>query len=237
MVITLFDLHRADTPQILAAELANWVAERLREALTRQGQALLVVSGGSTPVPFFEALSQQVLDWSQVHITLADERWVAPEHADSNERLVRQHLLRNRAAEARFIPLKTPATSVALGWPDTQAALASLPWPATVTVLGMGGDGHTASLFPQSAEWPDAWQTSHRCLPVGVPALPNVQLERISLTPAALLDAEHIVLHCTGAAKWPLIEKASQPGPIEALPVRLVLCQERVPVHVFYSGS
>ena len=89
----------------LDAALALRIAERLREDLQAHGRASLAVSGGSTPKGLFAQLAAADLDWSQVAITLVDERWVPDDHADSNARLVREHLLVSRAAAARFVPL------------------------------------------------------------------------------------------------------------------------------------
>ena len=85
--------HEYRTPALLADGLANDVAEQLRGAISARGEATLVVSGGRSPVAFFQNLAKQGLDWSKVTITLADERWVPVEHADSNAGLLKQHLL------------------------------------------------------------------------------------------------------------------------------------------------
>ena len=95
--------HDAAGP--MAQALAVRVADALREAIAVRGQATLVVSGGRSPVSFFEALAQQDLPWAQVRVSLADERWVPVNHAGSNEGLVRRHLLQGPAAEAHFIGL------------------------------------------------------------------------------------------------------------------------------------
>ncbi len=219
-------VHQAPDAAALAHDLARFVVQHLSDGLAQRGQALLVLSGGSTPVPFFEALSHADIDWSRVHITLADERCVAPDHVDSNERLVRAHLLQGPAAAAHWVSLQTA---------DPEAALGSLPWPADVVVLGMGGDGHTASLFPHTPELSAALSDAPagRCQVVSAPPLPNVPVPRISLNWRALLDTRQLVVHATGAAKWALLQKAVQPGPVEDLPIRLALHQQQVPCSVF----
>ncbi len=234
-----YELHQAPSAADLAQDLADWVAGRLAEDLARRGQALLVVSGGSTPVPFFEALRTRPLDWSRVTITLADERWVSRDDQRSNELLVRAHLLQGPVASAKWVSLTTADESPALGCETVEWRLKQLPWPATVTVLGMGGDGHTASLFPVADErvWRQWAALPTRCMPVGAPAEPNVPVPRISLTPSCLLDARALVVHATGAAKWPLWQRAEHGGECHALPIRFVLAQQAVPVHLFYSGS
>ena len=88
-----------------AAALADAVAETLQDALDKKGQAVLAVSGGRSPIAFFDALSQKDLDWQHIGITLVDERIVPTDHTDSNTGLVREYLLKNKAAAAHWIPM------------------------------------------------------------------------------------------------------------------------------------
>ncbi|MDE2400648.1 MAG: 6-phosphogluconolactonase [Burkholderiales bacterium] len=235
MTIFQCQVHQACDAVTLGRDLADFVAGCLRDGLAQRDQALLVVSGGSTPVPFFEALSAMVLDWARVTVTLADERWVPPDHLDSNERLVRQHLLKGPAAQARWVSLKTADATAQQGQPKVESALAALPWPADVVVLGMGSDGHTASLFPHSVALREALTVPAvaRCLAVAAPDVPNVPVPRISLNKRALLDARQVVVHITGAAKWALLQEAIKPGAVEDLPIRLAL--QGHPCHVYQT--
>ena len=230
--------HEAPDALTLAHELAQFVGARLQEGLNQRGQALLVVSGGSTPVPFFEALANIPLDWSRVSVTLADERWVPADHVDSNERLVREHLLQGLASHARFVSLKSADALAVQGVPHVEAALGALPWPAEVVVLGMGGDAHTASLFPGSAQLPEALDDTRaaRCLAVSAPPPPNVPVDRLTLCMRALLDTRQLVIHVTGAAKRQLLERAMLAGPVEPMPIRLAWRQANIPCQVFYSN-
>ena len=131
----------------LDIELAEKVAALLAADIQARGKASLVVSGGRTPMGFFHLLSQQLLDWSSVTVTLADERWVDADHQDSNEKLVRENLLINEAHQAQFISLKSAAKNAVDAESECEQALASAG-QFTVVILGMGDDGHTASLFP-----------------------------------------------------------------------------------------
>jgi len=229
--------HHAADPALLALDVADHVATLLRQGVAERGRALLIVSGGSTPVPFFQALARCALDWSAVTITLADERWVPPDHPDSNEALVRAHLLRANAAAAHFVPLYNGAATPAEGVPELEATLAALPWPADALVLGMGADGHTASLFPDAPELPYALLDAApaRCLAVAAPTPPNVPVPRVSLTRRALLDTRQLIVHLTGEDKLELLHQALLPGDVAEYPIRAVLQQHAVPCHIFHA--
>lgn len=230
-------LHTAPDAATLAHQLAQVVAGQLRQAVARRGQALLVVSGGSTPVPFFEALSTCELPWSRVVVTLADERWLPDTHPDSNARLVRAHLLQGAATEARFVPLFNGAPHPAQGLPALEAELVRLPWPADVVILGMGADGHTASLFPHAPELSEALapEGAGRCVAVSAPQAPNVPVPRVSLNACTLLDTRQLMLHLTGEAKLTLLRQAAASCDRQAWPIALAVCQSTVPCAVFHT--
>ncbi|MFA6284436.1 MAG: 6-phosphogluconolactonase [Desulfurivibrionaceae bacterium] len=219
---------------ILVAVLAGQVAELLRAGIRERGQASLVVSGGSTPVPFFAALSELALDWKQVTITLADERWVDPADTDSNEHLVRLHLLQNRAAAARVVGLKTGAATAVQGEKECGDRLALVPRPFDVLILGMGNDGHTASLFPQASRLGEALALDSGLLCMGItpPVAPH---ERMTLTLPALLESRRIILHLVGLGKREVYERALGEGPVAEMPIRAVLRQATTPVTVFWA--
>jgi 6-phosphogluconolactonase len=221
-------------PPTLVAALAGEVADLLRDGIRERGQASLVVSGGSTPVPFFAALSAQALDWQQVAVTLADERWVDPTEADSNEHLVRQHLLQNQAAAARFVGFKNGAPTAVQGEKECGDRLALLPRPFDVLILGMGNDGHTASLFPQAARLGEAldMDSGKLCLAITPQAAPH---ERMTLTLPVLLQSRRIILHIVGADKRAVYERALAHGPVAEMPIRAVLGQTIAPVTVFWA--
>jgi 6-phosphogluconolactonase len=230
------ELHTFPDRQTLTASLAEHLATVLRRSITAQGRASLAVSGGSTPVPLFERLSTADLPWQHVLITLADERWVDSLSPDSNEALVRRHLLQNRAAEARFIGLKTAAATAEEGEAEClQQLRRSIPLPFTAVLLGMGNDGHTASLFPCAEQLAHAADMGCGTL-CAVLRPQTAPYERMSLTLPTLLAAEEIVLHITGLDKKAVLDKALAAGPPEAMPIRFILRQQTVPVSVYWAA-
>jgi 6-phosphogluconolactonase len=218
----------------LAYALADSIANDLRRAMEVRQRASLVVSGGNTPRPLFERLASIALPWSRVWLGLADERWVATNSADSNENLVRQTLLLDQAAQAHFVGLKNAAPTPDLGQEDCATALAALPRPFDVLVLGMGDDGHTASLFPKSPQLTRAVTTGSGldCIGVDPVTAPHA---RMSLTLDALLDSRRIILHLAGPSKWDVYWQATEPGPLSDLPVRAIIHQSRVPLDVYWA--
>lgn len=139
---------RYATSARLVNDLADLIAANLSTSLRKRNAASLVVSGGSTPAPLFDALSTRELDWSRVTVTLADERWVPADHKDSNEALVRNRLLVGNAASAAFVSLYEPGCSPIEAQSVVAQRLGSMPLPFDVVLLGMGNDGHTASFSP-----------------------------------------------------------------------------------------
>lgn len=210
-----------DNPQQLAETLAANVAEQLRTAIAANGLATLVVSGGRSPVAFFQSLAVQPLDWSKVVVSLADERWVPVEHADSNAGLLQRFLLQGPAAEARFLGLYNAAESLEDAALATDRALAELP-PIDVLILGMGDDGHTASLFPNSPNLSEALDlnSARRCLPMLAPTVPH---QRLTLTRQLLASARRPILSVSGQAKLDTLRAALAGDDLAEMPVRAFL--------------
>jgi 6-phosphogluconolactonase len=217
----------------LAIALAETVASRLKSAIAERGEASIAVSGGSTPENFFTVLSRADLDWGKVSVTLVDERWVSSDNERSNARLVAETLLTNRAAAARFIPLYCNATRPEDGIPATLAALATVPMPFDVAVLGMGTDGHTASFFPGGDHLVEALDPDNPALLTAMTA-PGAGEPRVTFTLAPILASGMIALHIEGEDKKTVFEQALADGPEEDMPVRAVLRSSR-PVTVFWA--
>jgi 6-phosphogluconolactonase len=220
--------------EALSRELAGQLAATLKAAIGARGLASLVVSGGRSPVRLFEILRTQVLDWGRVCVALADERWVPPEDAASNEHLVRTVLLKDQAASARFHGLKNGAPTPDLGAVSAWETFARIPRPFDTVILGMGDDGHTASLFPGSPNLPRALNQAAvaGCVGMWAPAAPQ---PRLSLNLTALLDSRRIVVVLAGESKLNTLAAANQDGPLEDMPIRALLHQTRTPVEVMWS--
>ena len=226
--------HRFPDREALAAALAGEIKVDLEEAIAARGAASLVVSGGRTPSRLFAQLRSEKLDWTRTWVTLADERCVETTSEDSNERFVRENLLIGPAAAAHFVGLKNPAFTPEAGADWATRALTRVPHPFDVVVLGMGEDGHTASLFPGSLALARGLEptATPACIAVNALAAPHA---RVSLNLAALLDSRRIVLHIEGDAKWAVYQRARGQGTPAELPVRAILQQREIPVDVYWS--
>lgn len=226
--------HRFPDRQALAVALAGEIRTDLNEAIAVREAASLVVSGGRTPVKFFETLRQETVAWDHVWVTLADERWVEPSSGDSNERMVREHLLQGPAQAAHFVGLKNPAASPEAGIDWAWRALSRVPRPYDVMVLGMGNDGHFASLFPGSLGLARALdpQAKPACVAMNSLTAPHA---RISLNFAAIVDARRVVLHIEGDEKWAVWQKARAGGSSGEMPIRALLQQKTVAVDVYWA--
>ena len=217
-VVQVHDLADANA---LAASLAHDVAERLRAAIAAKGQACVVLSGGRSPVSFLEKLAGKQLDWAKVTVSLADERWVPVEHADSNAGLLARHLLKGAAGKARFVGLYQQAGTLDAAADSADQALAELP-PIDALVLGMGDDGHTASLFPGSPNLAAglAPNSTRRCLPMLAPSVPH---QRLSMTRSLLASAAFIALSVQGPGKLATLRAALAGNDLTEMPIRAFL--------------
>lgn len=214
-----------DTGAALADAAAQAVTAQLQAGLQARGHASLVATGGRSPGPIYDRLAQADLDWAHVAVTLSDERQVDADSPNSNARLLRERLFRGHAAAARFLPLTDYA----------EPALARL-MPFDAVMLGMGEDGHVASLIPGSPVLPQAMDPAGQALTAESPqGFGNPPVPRITLTLAALLQSRAIFLLVAGELKRQVIARA-QAGD-EDLPAWAILDQDRVPVRIFWAPS
>ncbi|MBI1395343.1 MAG: 6-phosphogluconolactonase [Betaproteobacteria bacterium] len=226
--------HESPNRRELARELAGFVTDRIAQTLLTRDRAGLVVSGGRTPVQFFDELASRTLPWSRVVITLADERWVDETSDRSNARLVREHLLQGAATAACFVPLHVADVPHTAAREAVRSRVEQVPRPFSVVVLGVGEDGHTASFFPRATELAACLDgdTPSTVVPV---VQPGTGEPRMTLTLPVLLDADALVLHFEGETKRDVVERALRPGPESELPARAVLTRAKCPVHLFWS--
>lgn len=211
---------------------ANLLAERLSADLEHRGSGSFVVSGGTTPETCFGMLSEAELDWARVTVVPSDERWVPADDPNSNEALIRQHLLRNSAAAARLLPLYRPGLDPAAAPAAIEQDLQGLGGPFCAVLLGMGADGHFASLFPDYAGLSRALDplAAERCTLVRTAGSPFL---RISLTLSALLQTGLAALLFFGEEKRLVFEEALAGG--SDYPVQSLLAQNAVPVAAYWA--
>ncbi len=225
-------IYRFPTLHDMAAAAADAMTAALKDAIGECGRASIAVSGGRTPRCIFPLMASGPLDWAKITVTLTDDRWVDTDHGESNEKLARDFLLNGNGAAAGFIGLKSSGPRPRDGLAETEARLNNISWPLDVVFLGLGKDGHIASIFPGESISGNA--NGKLAIAVGGRA---ARLARISLAPAALLDSRLIVLVLSGEEKNRVFQEALKPGPPEAIPLRLILHQDRTPVAVYTTAG
>jgi 6-phosphogluconolactonase len=209
--------------------VAEFVADRLRRSIETSDQASMAVSGGRTPVGVFSLLSETDLAWDQVFLTTIDERWVSTEDEASNERLVRDHLMQDKAARARFTGMKTDHHSPKQGRNECAERISRLPSPLDMVYLGMGEDGHIASLFPGSPALSD---NDALVVPGIAPQEPTA---RMSLSLEVLAQAREVCLHLVGDAKRQVYQRSVSARADPNLPFAALLARRTAPVRVFLA--
>lgn len=206
-----------DSPREAARETADAIATALAQAIEQQGRATFIATGGRTPEPAYDILARELLDWDRVSVTLTDERWVDPHSPDSNERMLRDRLFTERATAATFVPLKSADATPTEAAADAEARLRPI-LPADVTLLGMGEDGHIASLFPGGPIEAE-----------GLAVATQGAQPRLSLTLSALEPRRLTVVLIAGEAKRRVVEEGAD------LPIHRFLSRTKAPVRILWS--
>lgn len=230
--MSIMTFHEFKNSGELTELLAQRIKELLLEAIQLRGHAYLVVSGGKTPLELFKRLAQMPLAWDKVTITLADERCVEVSSADSNEHLVKNYLLKDYAQAATWIGLYDDSDNSATRLEELEQQLASLP-AFDVVLLGLGEDGHTASLFPCSKELAKALEDEAPSLLSMTPK--SASYSRLSLSKKRLLQSRFIFLHFTGEKKRAVLERAKVENKPMALPISAFLKAPQL--EVMYAPS
>jgi len=210
--------HRDETAWVAAID--THVADLLRATLQQSGQARILLSGGKTPEPVYRALSHAELDWSHVDIALVDERWLQPDDPDSNAYLIGDTLLQDRAAAAHFEPLTRIGRTLAA---SVRMANEHARHNPDIIVLGMGDDGHTASLFPRARDLDLALSADADYVAIDATGCPGAGPwpMRISLTPAGLSKAPYRILLVRGEGKQRVLDRAVNGDDPREFPVRI----------------
>jgi len=221
-----YNLTSFDSSEKLAIALSVEIAEILNTSIEKNGKATLLVSGGNTPKLFFEKLSHQDIDWSNVYIGLVDERCVNNKHEDSNENLVKKHLIKNLARNATFISMYSKDFELN----SVNKSYHKYFFRTDVLVLGMGEDGHTASIFPELDDLDKLYKSQEFC---EVTKPKNAEYERITLSLGSILNAKNIFLHIEGKNKYKVFCKAAKDK--DLFPISKILYNDKKTIEVYFS--
>ena len=185
------------------------ISAKLEDAINKSGTASLVVSGGSSPIKIFKDLSKIELPWSKVQITLVDDRLVEPQSENSNQRLLSEHFLKNKAKKSKFFPLSEDLISYK-----------KFKIPFDVTLIGMGEDGHFASLFPSMIGDKEGYSIDANHKIFKTSSQGNPFLPRITMNLSLIMSSELIILLVKGKAKQNILELAKND---ETYPIHYLL--------------
>lgn len=230
---TMTNLKKFKNKEELLEELSSDIVELLQDEIEEKGKASLLVSGGSTPKPLFQKLSNMDIPWEKVIISLVDDRWLEPTHKDSNELLVKENLMQNFASKAKFVGMFIEGKTAYESDEDCSLTYEDNVFPFDVIILGMGGDSHTASLFPENEKLKEAYDLKNENLCISIKP-DTAPYDRMSLTLGAILSAKNIILHIEGEEKLKVYEEALNAKDIFKTPISAVLNNERL-IEVYHA--
>jgi len=222
-----------DTIDELAEAVAGDVGFIVESALEARGEALIALPGGQTPQPIFDKLAEAKLNWKKVTIIPTDDRLVPLTDERSNIRAIAQAFLR---AGARVFPITSDIADHRLAGNSANAKLGELKFPLDLVWLGMGSDGHTASIFP-GPDLDEALNAPKGRHAVGVMPEPmpvDAPVARVTLTRSAILSARTVLITITGADKKALLEQAIADGHSSKLPIGRVLAEAEQPIDIHW---
>jgi len=228
------DWRTFDDTEVMAQRVASYVESLVRSAIAARGSATLALAGGKTPVPAFRELAEARLDWSDVTLLPTDDRLVPMDDDRSNVRAIAKAFL---PTGARVIPIATEIPDYRLAGNSADARLQDLPWPLDLVWLGMGKDGHTASIFA-GPDLQDALDAPRARRAIGVmpePLPAEAPVARVTLTRAAILSARTLMITITGDEKRALLEQAITDGQSSKLPIGRVLAEAEQPIDIHWA--
>ena len=233
-------IHKYKNRDELFSAVAERSQQQLQAALDQKNQASFIIPGVTTPGPAFAQLAKSSLDWEKVSIAQSDERWLPSDHPQSNQGLTARTLLIDNAKKANYVAMKNSHDNAADGEAQCNKDYLRLASPFSLTMLGMGLDGHVASLFPNSKPIGEALDldNSNPCIAIdgkGCPVAGDYP-ERMSLTLSAILNSDLIILLLTGEEKLKVIDLAKQENKPEIYPVSALLNQANTPVEIFWAA-
>lgn len=224
--------HRFKTREQASIKAAEHISAAIERSLNGQNRASIVVSGGRSPVRCYAELAATTINWSQVDVFLSDERWVVADHPASNEKLVVDNLRCGAAQDLRLHGVYREGVSIEQRCTQIETGIRQLPSPFASVLLGMGSDGHFASLFPDFDGLGESLELNAErfCVPVHTAAS---EYPRFSLTLSALCHSNDIVLLIFGDKKWQTYDRARNSA--DAYPVSRLLLQDQTPLHVYWA--
>jgi 6-phosphogluconolactonase len=197
-------LHKYTSAQQQAQAISEQLKHLIEQLLTTQSQVTLALSGGKSPIAIFTQLSHYNLAWDRINLTLVDERFIPTSHEDSNEKLVRQHLLINQAQVANFVGLVT-SDNILQSVNNANLQIKHID----IAILGMGEDGHTASIFPCCPELNSAINLELMPEKYIITTPTSAKYQRIGLSLAGILEIKHLLISINGDAKLSILQQAS----------------------------
>ena len=215
-------------------QLLPTLTEQVLKTVDEKQHCVLALAGGNTPKPLYKALSNQDLPWANIMVTLTDERWVDTQHKDSNENMIKQTLLTSAGSRSNFIPLKNNSETAAKGVGQINNQLEGAAPKLDVVILGMGEDGHFASIFPEVDNLEELLdpKTDKKCLAVS----PQGKEQRISLSYSYILSADIIFLLISGDKKKAIVDEVINGSKVAMqYPISALLTQNKCPVQVFWN--
>jgi 6-phosphogluconolactonase len=221
----------------MAGAVAKEIGEAIRLALAARGHALIALPGGKSPTPVFEKLATKSLDWNRVTVLPTDDRLVSPEDPLSNVGMIAQHFL---PCGAKVLPIAVAnIKDYRAAGKAADRSLARLDWPPDLVWIGVGQDGHTASIF-RGPDFEEALDGTESCRAVGVmpdPLPPEAPVARVTLSGAAILSARELVLAFSGIEKRAVVEKAIKEGRRSNLPIGRLLAETKRPIEIHWSAA